>query len=214
MRIQFLFILFMVCLTACASISTPSPTTIPTQPPLPTDTPDVCAGATDPGARDKFSLEQITPCLNSVEKVSKFMANNMTRDDGWDAKACGEICYSPANVVYQNGTDDLHGLVTLECTFLEKNGMDAFHIGFSIDKPVGTNACGVMLDGKLTILDYNGKIVGAFDSLSDAARQYINRGWMTDGGSLRTLKATQITQITTNHSTPSLIELPWEVHEY
>jgi hypothetical protein len=214
MRKKFLLIILIVGLAACTPAPTPPPTPIPTQTPPPTNTPNICIGATDPGARDKFSLEQITPCLNSVEKVSQFMANNITRNDAWDAKACGEICYSPAYIVYQNGVDDLHGLVTLECYFLEKNGMDAYHIGFSIDKPVGTNACGVMQDGKLTILDYDGKVVGTFDSLADAAREYINRGWMTDGGSLRTIKASQIKQITSNNSTPSLIELPWEIHEY
>ncbi len=206
MRMVSVTTLLMLFLVSCTPAATPAP--------ISTNTPDVCAGAADPGARVIFSLEQITPCLNTVENVSAFMANNTVRDDGWDAKACGEICYSPAYVVYQNGADDLHGLVTLECFFLEKNGFDAYHIGFSIDKSVGTNMCGVNTESGVMILDYDGKIVGTFESLADAAKHFISQGWMTDGGSLRTIKASQITQITTNKTTPSLINLPWEIHEY
>ncbi len=181
---------------------------------VPSETPDVCAGATDPGAREMFTLEQITPCLDSVSKVSAFMANNIRMDGAWDAENCGELCYSPAWLVYQNGVDDLHGLVTLECYFLEKNGFDAYHLGLSIESPVGTNLCGVVTEDGVLVLEPDGKTVGSFASLAEVARFYINHGMMVNGGQLRTIRASEITQLTTNRSTPSLSELPWVFHPY
>ncbi|MEW6404683.1 MAG: protein kinase [Chloroflexota bacterium] len=177
-------------------------------------TPDPCSGASRPGARQKFPLDQILPCLDTVSKVSAFMANNMQRDDDWDAEMCGEICYSPAWLVYQNGVDDLHGLVTLECYILEKNGWDAYHVGLSIESAVGTNVCGVNTDQGVLILDADGKIVDTFDSLADVAHFYISHGSMVDGGQLRTIKASLITQPTTLSTSPSLTGLPWEFHPY
>jgi tRNA A-37 threonylcarbamoyl transferase component Bud32 len=178
------------------------------------NTPDACAGATDPGAREKFTLEQITPCLDDISKVNAFMANNIQNDDDWDATACGKICYSPAEVVYQNGVDDLHGLVTLACYLLEKNGWDAYHIGLSIENPVGTNVCGVNTDEGVLVLESNGNVIGPFPTLADIAHFYIEHGKMKDGGQLRTIKASQITQVTSMETTPSLLGLPWVFHPY
>jgi hypothetical protein len=178
------------------------------------NTPDVCAGATDPGARQKFTLNQITPCLDEISEVGAFMANNLRNDNAWDATACGEICYSPAWLVYENGVDDVHGLVTLECYLLEKNGWDAYHVGLSIESPVGSNACGVNTDEGVVIMDGNGNIVGTFPTLEEVAHFYISRGMMREGGQLRTIKASQITQVTTLRTTPSLTGLPWVFHPY
>ncbi len=178
------------------------------------NTGDTCAGATVRGARESFTLEQITPCLNSIEKVSEFMKNNVERDDGWDGRECGEICYSPAWLVYQNGADSLHGTVTLECYFLEKNGFDAYHIGLAIELPTGTNLCGVNLNGSVLVLDYDGKTAGTYDTLAEVARYYINNFGVEPGGKLRTIKASQIIQLSTNHTTPTILGLPWEIHPY
>jgi predicted small lipoprotein YifL len=98
--------LLMLALTACGRAAPP-----------PSNTPDVCAGATDPGARQKFTFDQIVPCLKSVAKVSAIMANNMKRDDAWDTRKCGEICYSPARLVYQNGVDSCMVSSLLSATF-------------------------------------------------------------------------------------------------
>ncbi len=213
-HIRTIVILLIPFLVACGRATPPTTTPPPAYTPGPTFTPDVCAGATDPGARQRFTLEQIVPCLKTVPQVNAFMANNTKRDDGWDAKACGEICYSPAWLVYQNGADDLHGLVTLECYLLEKNGWDAYHIGLSVENPVGTNVCGVNTNGTVLILDADGKTVGSFNSLAEVAKYYISHGWMKDGGQIRTIKASQITLVTTNKTTPSLAGLPWVLHPY
>ena len=205
---RFCVFLAALLLGACAPTATPVAST------LVANTPDVCGGATDPGARQRFTFEQITPCLNTVSKVIAFMGNNIKRDDGWDAKTCGGLCYPPAWLVYQNGVDDVHGLVTLECYFLEKNGWDAFHIGVAIETPIGTNVCGVNTKGVVLVLDENGKTEGSFNSLSEVARFYISHGRMRDGDKLRTIKASQITQLTTNQTTPSILGLPWEIHPY
>lgn len=196
-------ILSAMLLAACAAPSVP----------LITQTVDACAGTTDLGARTKFTFEEILPCLNTVPKVSAFMATNMERDDDWDFKECGEICYSPAWLVYQNGVDSLHGLVTLECYFLEKNGLDAYHIGLAIELPTGTNLCGVEINGGILILDYDGKTVGTFESLTDVVGYYANLG-VGIGGQLRTIKASQITDVATNKTSPSIMELPWMLHPY
>ena len=195
--------------TILPDVPTASP--ILTNTPVQTGAPDPCAGATNPGAKEKYSLEQIIPCLDTIPKVSEFMSNNMIRDDNWDAKACGQICYSPAWLVYQNGADDLHGLVTLECYFLEQNGWDAYHIGLSVESQVGTNICGVKSNGKFIILDADGKNIGTFDSLQEVADYYISIGAMQKGGFIRSIKPSQIEQLTTNETKPSLIELPWVV---
>ena len=117
-------------------------------------------------------------------------------------------------LVYENGVDDVHGLVTLECYLLEKNGWDAYHVGLSIESPVGSNACGVNTDEGVVIMDGNGNIVGTFPTLEEVAHFYISHGMMREGGQLRTIKASQITQVTTLRTTPSLTGLPWVFHPY
>jgi hypothetical protein len=220
MRRYLLAAMILLALTACRPATPPSPTATPTPPPTftpaptLTPTPDPCAGATAPGARQKFSLQQITPCLDTISKVSAFMANNMKRDDDWDAQACGGICDSPAWLVYKNGIDDLHGLVTLECYFLEKNGWDAYHLGISIESPIGTNVCGVTADETVTILDADGQTVGTFKSLTEVAQFYMSHGRMKAGGQLRSLQASEIAQVTSLNTNPSLLELPWVLEPY
>jgi hypothetical protein len=142
------------------------------------------------------------------------MKNNVTYDVEYDLRERGGNEYVPAPVVYERGIDDGDGYAILQCWFLEQNGWDAFMIGLSIDSPTGSNACGVNSDGKLLVLEGEGLTAGPFDSLAGAARHYIDIGWMTDGGSLRTLKASQVTRMTTDSTTPSVLELPWEFHQY
>lgn len=177
-------------------------------------TSDVCTGATDRGARQRFTLEQITPCLHTVSEVSDFMRNNVTYDIDYDFREHGGNEYAPASVVYERGIDDGDGFAILQCYFLEENGWDAFVIGLSVDSPIGSNVCGVIADEGLITLEGEGQMAGSFNSIADAAEYYISIDWMQDGGSLRTLKASQVTQITTDNTTPSVLELPWVSHPY
>jgi hypothetical protein len=79
-------------------------------------------------------------------------------------------------------------------------------IGLSIEGGgPGHNVCGVNLpDGRILVLDNEGFVEGYFNSLAEVARHYIAMGWMWEGGSLRTIRASQITQITTDYTTPKV----------
>lgn len=174
----------------------------------------VCAGATDPGARQRFTFEQIVPCLNTVPKVSAFMKNNVKYDVEYDTRERGGNEYVPAQTVYQRGIDDADGYAILGCYLLEQNGWDAFMIGLSIESPAGSNVCGVKTNGTILVLEGRGQTAGPFNSFSEIARYYIDKQWMTNGGSLRTIKASQMTQVTTDHTSPSVLELPWDTIPY
>lgn len=178
-------------------------------------TPDTCDAATRPGAREKFTFDQIVPCLNSVAKVSAFTQNNMKVDAEYDTRERGGNEYAPAATVYARGMDDGDGLAILQCYFLENNGFDAFVIGFSIETPLGSNGCGVRnADGTITVLGGLGNIEGPFNSITDLAQFAVSHNWMPAGGSLRTLKASQVIQLTTDETSPSVLELPWVTTEY
>ncbi len=179
------------------------------------NTPDACAGATDPGARQRFTFEQIVPCLDTVPKVSAFITNNVKYDVEYDTKERGGNEYVPASVVYERGMDDADGLAILQCYFLEENGEDAFMIGLSIESPIGSNLCGVKnTDGTILILEGSGRQEGPFASFADVAKYYVDKNWMQSGGTLRTLKASQVTQTTTDLTTPSVLDLPWILQQY
>jgi len=55
---------------------------------------------------------------------------------------------------------------------------------------------------------------GAFNSLADLAKYFTGKNWMASSGTLRTLKASQVTQITTDKTTPSVLDLPWMLYPY
>jgi len=153
--------------------------------------------------------------LNTPQRVSQFMKNNITYDQKWDMAAGGNE-YAPAWLVYERGSDDCDGHAILQCYFLEANGWDAYMIGLSIEGGgPGHNVCGVNLpDGRILVLDNEGFVEGYFNSLAEVARHYIAKGWMWEGGSLRTIRASQITQITTDYTTPKVTDLPWSFHNY
>ena len=201
--IRSLAIFLIFCTTACG----------PAVPGM-TQTPDACAGATDAGARQKFSFEQITPCMNTPPKVSAFMANNMKQDGNYDFGACGENCYYPAALVYQTATDDSDGFAILQCYFLERNGWDAHMLGLSIETPMGHNVCEVNTPTALLILDDLGQMPIPYPALADVAKFYAGKQEMTPGGSLRSLEASQVTQVTTDHSSPNVLGLPWISVQY
>jgi hypothetical protein len=212
--VTLLMLAFAACGRATPLMVPATYTPQPTLAPAPTNTPDVCAGATDPGARQRFTLAQIVPCLNTVLKVSAFMVNNLKYDIDYDTRERGGNEYVPAGVVYERGMDDADGHAILQCYLLEENGYDAFIIGLSIESPIGSNVCGVNTNGAIVILEGAGQISGPFNSIADMAKYYISNNWMQSGGTLRTLKASQVTQITTDRTSPSVLELPWVSHQY
>ncbi len=183
--------------------------------PAMTSTASVCAGATDAGARQKFTFEQIMPCLSTVSQVGTFMTNNVKYDVEYDIRERGGNEYVPARIVYERGIDDADGYAILQCYCLEASNWDAFVIGLSIESSLGSNVCGVRnADGTILVLEGEGRTAGPFGSFAETAKYYIDKGWMQSGGSLRTLKASQLTQITTDFTAPSVLDLPWVFHEY
>ncbi|MBC8446905.1 MAG: SH3 domain-containing protein [Chloroflexi bacterium] len=167
-----------------------------------------------PGARERYLFDEIVPLLSTPELVSRFMKNNVRWDGSYDPTVCGGNEYDPAWMVYQHGVDDCDGHAILQCYLLERNDWDAYMIGLSVEGPVGHNVCGVNMDGAILVLDNEGWIVGPFNSLAEVAKHYIGKGWMKDGGSLRTMRASQIAQVTTDYTTPKVTDMPWTFHEY
>ncbi len=202
-RIHLSIILLTLLLAACGRA--------PTEP---TSAPE-CNGATEPGARERFKFDQIMSCMNTLSRVSTFTQNNMKFDAEYDTRERGGNEYVPAALVYERGIDDGDGLAILQCYFLEHNGFDAFVIGLSIETPVGSNACGIKdADGTITIIGPMGNIEGPFNSFTDLAKFAVSRNWMQADGTIRTLKASQVTRITTDLTSPSVLDLPWVSIEY
>jgi hypothetical protein len=171
--------------------------------------------ATAAGARLKFTLDQITPYLDSPAKVSEFMRNNIKLDPKYDTQQRGGNEYVPAGTVYERGIDDADGWAILMAYFLEKNGLDAFVIGLDIETPTGINICAVKnADGSLTVLEPGGTVTGPFASIPALASFYMTKGCLEPGGSIRTLKASQVTRVTTDKTSPSVLELPWVFVDY
>ena len=149
------------------------------------------------------------------------MANNSTHDPKFDPNTAGGNEYVPARVMYERAqgqprmVDDCDGHAIFQSTVLEANGWDAYMIGLSIEGPIGHNTAGVNLsDGRILVIDDAGIIEGYFDSLASVARHYIQKGWMTDGGTLKIIRGSQITRVTTDYTSPNVLGLPWTSHEY
>ncbi len=189
---------------------TPKPTSTyelqPTETAQPTPLGNYCDDATTAGARTRYTFQEIIPCLDTIEKVSQFMSNNMMYDGAYDTRERGGNEYAPAWLVYERGVDDCDGHAILQCYFLESNGWDAVILGLNIDGPTGHNVCAVTTQDSVTVLDNLGSIVGSFATIEDAALHYINAS-----DTLRSIRASQITQITTDSTTPSVLGLPWNV---
>jgi hypothetical protein len=142
------------------------------------------------------------------------MANNVRWDGGYDPRECGGNQYDPAWAVYEHGIDDCDGHAIIQCFLLERNGWNAYMIGLSVEGPIGHNVCGVDTAGGILVLDNEGWLVGPFGSMPDVAAHYIAKGWMADGGTLRTLRASAVDRPTTDHTSPNVLGLPWSAHEY
>ena len=191
-----------------AAIS-PSPTVVPpTDSPQPTWTPGPCYGMIGPMAREWFTYEALKACLDTPREVARSAANNLV----YEAETENE--YLPAHLIWERGADDCDGFAIFQCTILEAKGWDAKMIGLSIESAEGHNVCGVEVPWEgLLVLD-NGWIEGPFESLEEMARFYVEKGWMVEGGSLRTLRASAVQTRTTDYTEPSVLDLPWTVHAY
>lgn len=151
-------------------------------------------------------------CLSTPDLVSRFMRNNITYTQEWDKKECGNE-YVPAWLVYKRGSDDCDGHAILQCYILEQHGWDAFMIGLNIEGPIGHNVCGVNTGGRILVLDNGGWMEGYFDTLAEIARHYIDKGSMPDGGTLRTIRASVITEPLSG-CRYHVRKLPWALHKY
>jgi hypothetical protein len=148
--------------------------------------------------------------LSSLKLVSLFMENNTTYDAKWD-KAAGGNEYVPAWVIYERGSDDCDGHAILQCYILEQNGMDAYMIGLGVDTAEGHNVCGWFSDKGIVVLDNQGEIVGTYNTLADVAGAYRHLGWMEQGGTLRTVRASAVDRRLTG---AEVEQLPWSFHDY
>ena len=142
------------------------------------------------------------------------MANNVKYDVEYDIREHGAIEYEPATLVYEHGIDDANGYATLECFLLERNGLDAYVIGLSIETPAGSDVCGINTDGKIQVLMDAGKMAGPYNSFADLAKYFTSINWMKTGGTIRTLKASLVTQPTTDRTSPNILGLPWVSQPY
>lgn len=147
---------------------TPTPTKTPTpiRKPTPTPTPDFCAGATEPGAREKFTFEQILPCLNTPQKIVRFTNNNFTYipDQPYNN-------YAPAWLVYQKGGDDCDGFATFDAFVLRFHGYEAYNLGLQIYTLWGHNVAAYKVGKDWYVIDM-AYIHGPFKSIEDFALWY------------------------------------------
>ena len=178
----------------------------PTQTARPSPSGNYCEDATSAGARIRYTFAEILPCLDTIEEVSRFMQNNMQYDNAWDTRERGGNEYVPAWLVYERGVDDCDGHAILQCYFLEMNDRDAVILGLNVDTDSGHNVCAVNTGEAIIVLDNMGEIVGPFTSIEEAALHYID-----PDGHLGILLASQVTQITTDETTPSVLDLPWHM---
>ena len=156
---------------------TPSPTPTITPTPRPTATPDPCAGATSRGARQKFTFEQIVPCLSTPEKIVAFMKNNLTWDGGYDVRVWGINTYASAQDVYKSGVDDCDGMAEFAACVLARHGYEAYSVGISINCSLGHNVAGYLSGGKKFSINNGLEIIGPFDTWEALAQWYIDHGY-------------------------------------
>jgi hypothetical protein len=95
------------------------------------------------------------------------------------------------------------------------NGWDAFHEAMSVEGPPpkpGHSVCAYRTgDGQVYVLNNVGQMLGPYDSFEAVADYFGSIGWAAENPSIRLLRASQITQPTTDNTTPSVLGLPWTV---
>lgn len=137
-----------------------------------------------PDARKLYTFKDIVPLLNTPDKVSAFMKNNIKWDGKYDIETAGGNEYVPAWVVYERGIDDCDGHATLQAYLLKANGYDAFNVGIGIEGPEGHGVCTYKENGQWYVLGNCGAQEGPFESLDSLADYYIKKGWANLGASI------------------------------
>lgn len=136
-----------------------------------------CVGATDSAANTHFSFDEIVSCLNTPEKMTVFLQNNMVWDPEWDIKNFNHNAYLPASEVYANGVDDCDGMAEFIACVLSQNGYEAYNVAISIKGLWGFNAGGyVGKDGLKYAFSSNAQPDGPFLTWEELAQSYIDLG--------------------------------------
>jgi hypothetical protein len=166
------FCYFILCLALAAACTPTNEVSI-----QPTMTSDACAGATESSAREHFTFSQITPCLNTPEKMIMFVLNNMQWQPDYDETNFGENVYLPVEEVYKNGADDCDGMAEFIACVLNKNGYEAYNVGISVNHPWGFNVAGYIGEnGKMYAIINKPQPDGPFDTWEELAQVYIDAG--------------------------------------
>jgi hypothetical protein len=130
-----------------------------------------------PGARIRYSYQEIVPCLDTPEKVRDFMYHNLEWDGTWDIDHYGGNAYSPAWEVYANGVDDCDGLAVFAACVLSQHGFEAYNYGISVNTDFGHNVAGfVGKDGMKYSINNGVEIDGPFETWEALAQYYIDLG--------------------------------------
>lgn len=165
MKKLFVFLMISLFLNACSPSASP------------THTADPCTGATETGARDHFTYDQILPCLDDPEKIVAFMSTNITPQPDWDAATFGDNSYPTSQEVYAAGADDCDGLAEFAACTLSRHGYEAYNVGVSITGPWGYNVAGYV-DANGQKFAINGGIIieGPFATWDEMGQYYIDKG--------------------------------------
>ncbi len=196
--------------TATPEAEAPIATLYPTRTAGPS--PDPCEGATDVGARDKFTFEQIVPCLNTPQKLLAFMQNDLSHGgDDWDNIQYGGNAYAPASIVYQKGVDDCDGLAEFGACVLAMNGYEAYSVGISINSQIGHNVTGFVTTDGIYAID-NGQIIdGPFSSWEALAQFYIDAGKAEPNQVIWLFYPCKLSEVTLVYTVPDLERMPHRV---
>jgi hypothetical protein len=131
-----------------------------------------------PGARTRYTFEQIVHLLSTPALVVEFMRNNLRHGGAdWDQVHYGTNAYIPAAEVYANGADDCDGLAEFAACVLSKHGFEAYNVGISVDSLRGHNVAGYIRpsDGKIYAID-GGDHLGPFNDWAALAQYFIDKG--------------------------------------
>lgn len=121
-------------------------------------------------------FEEIVPLLDTPDKVSAFMKNNIEWDGSYDLRTAGINEYVPAWLVYERGIDDCDGHATIQAYILKANGYEAWNVGIGIGRPEGHNVCVYLEGDSYWVLDNCGVKKGPFKSLDEVGDSIIPGG--------------------------------------
>ncbi len=214
-----------IFLAGCARFTQePSPpqTVVPTESSKPAvvtnlpNTPSPLPDFTLPGARERYSFKEIVRLLTTPTLLSLFMKNNVRWQGDWDNKVAGGNEYAPAEIVYNRGVDDCDGHAILQAHILKSQGYEAYAVGISIigPNPLGHNVAAYRdknNPSEIWSLNNCGEMIGPFSSWKALAQWYIDHGYAYANGTIRLFDPFRIKKITTDHTRPSVLELPQRI---